>query len=183
MTRLLFLSLFSAVVFTGCSSVYVNTDYDESVDFSRLKTYAWQHETQPQTGNPRIDNDLIDNRVRAAVDAELRAKGFVPAENREEADVLVAYFIDFKQRIGGSSISFGIGAGTYNRYGGIGYDTSVSDYEEGHLTIDIINPATDKNIWRGVGRRTSYESSDPKRITRVINDSVSKILKKFPPKS
>jgi hypothetical protein len=169
------------LVLAGCSSVSVNRDYDVSVDFGQLKTYAWQHAEQPQTGNPRIDNDLIDERVRSAVEAQLNAKGFVRVD-KADADFLVAYFIDYKQRISGSSISFGMGAGSYGRYGGVGYDTGISDYEEGHLTIDVITPADEKNIWRGVGRRRAYESNNPEKVTKVINKAVAAILKKFPPK-
>lgn len=171
----------TTLLLAGCSSVSVSRDYDASVDFLSLKTYAWQHAVQPETGNPRIDNDLMDERVRSAVDALLAQKGFklVP---KEDADCLVAYFIEYKQRIGGSSVSFGAGTGSAGRYGGMGYNSSISDYDEGHLTIDIIDPATGKNVWRGIGRRTTYEGSNPKKMTKIINTSVSRILGKFPPK-
>ena len=81
--------------------------------------------------------------VRHAVEVQLAEKGFQPVP-KEEADFLVAYFVDYKQRIGGSSVSMSAGRGSYGRYGGVGYSTSVSDYEEGYLTIDIIDPASDK---------------------------------------
>lgn len=181
MKRLFFLCCVSSALLAGCSSVSVSRDYDVNADFSTLKTFAWKHAEQPQTGNPRIDNDLIDERVRAAVDAELGEKGFVPAD-KAEADFQVAYFIDYKQRIGGGSVSFGLGGGSYGRYGGVGYNTGVSDYEEGCLTIDIINPVDGKSLWRGVGRRTSYDSNNPGKITKIVDSSVSAILKKFPPK-
>lgn len=171
----------SALLLAGCSSVSVTRDYDASADFSILKTFAWQHATQPEIGNPRIDNDLMDERVRRAVDVQLAEKGF-KAVPKEEADFLVAYFVDYKQRIGGSSVSMSAGRGSYGRYGGVGYSSSVSDYEEGYLTIDIIDPASEKNVWRGVGRRTTYEGSSPEKMTKIINTSVSSILAKFPPK-
>jgi hypothetical protein len=167
---------------TGCSSVSVTRDFDSDTDFTGLKTFAWQHETQPKTGNPRIDNDLIDERVRKAVDTLLAEKGFAPAP-KTEADFLVAYFIQYKQRIGGSSVSFGIGAGSSGRYGGVGYNTAISDYDEGWLTIDMIDPESDKTIWRGVGVRATYESPKPAKATKIINHAVGRILKKFPPKN
>jgi hypothetical protein len=171
----------SVLLLAGCSSVSVTRDYAASADFSSLKTFAWQHATQPKTGNPRIDNDLMDERVRSAVDALLTKKGFMLVP-KEEADYLVAYFVEYKQRIGGSSVGFGVGGGNYGRYGGVGYNTSISDYDEGHLTIDIIDPVSDKNIWRGVGRRTTYEGSNPEKMTKIVNTAVSRILGKFPPK-
>lgn len=180
MNKSAFLVVLGAVALSGCSSVTVSRDYDRNIDFSALKTYAWKHAEQPDTGNPRIDNDLIDNRIRQAIDESLAAKGFSLAKGGD-ADILVAYFIDYKQRIGGSSVSFGIGGGRHGRYGGIGYDTAINDYEEGHLTIDFIDPGNEKNIWRGVGKRTSYDDSSPERITKIVNKAVSRILAKFPP--
>ena len=170
----------SILLLAGCSSISVTRDYDASADFSSLETYAWQHATQPETGNPRIDNDLMDSRVRRAVDAQMAEKGFVPVP-ASEADFLVTYFVEYKQRIAGNSVSFGVGGGSYGRYGAAGYNTSVSDYDEGHLTIDIIHPASGNNIWRGIGRRTTYEGSNPEKVTKIVNTAVAKILAKFPP--
>ncbi len=185
MKRTFFLMTLAATVLSGCSSVVVTHDYDVSADFSLLKTFAWQHADQPQTGNPRLDNDLIDERIRMAVNADFLAKGFRLVD-QADADFHVAYFVDYKQRVGssGGSMSVGVGRGGAGRYGGVGYSSAstVSDYEEGSLTIDIINPSDGKNFWRGVGRRTSYASSDPKKITKIVNQSVASILKKFPPK-
>ncbi|MEE9367267.1 MAG: DUF4136 domain-containing protein [Pontiella sp.] len=181
MNRYFFLCVVSISILSGCSSTSVTRDYNETTDFSTLKTFAWQHADQPQTGNPRIDNDLIDERVRAAVNRDLSAKGFNLVEE-PEADFLVAYFVEYKQRIGGGTMSVGMRGGSYGRAAGVGYNTGISDYEEGYLTIDVIDPEEGKNFWRGVGRRTSYENNNPKKITKIVNQSVSSILKKFPPK-
>ncbi|MBT8042121.1 MAG: DUF4136 domain-containing protein [Pontiella sp.] len=169
-----------AVALSGCSSVTVSRDYDLSADFSNLSTYAWKHAEQPRTGNARIDNDLIDARVRAAIDAELAGKGFTLAKP-SAADFQIAYFLEYKQRIGGSAVSFGIGTGTYSRFGGIGYDIGISDYDEGYLTIDVIDPADGEIIWRGVGRRASYDTGKPAKTTKIVNMAVARILAKFPP--
>ena len=179
MKHMLYL-LAAMAMLSGCSSVSVTRDYDSSNDFRMLRTYAWQHETQPKTDNPRIDNDLVDERVRSAVNALLAEKGYVLAA-KADADFLVAYFIQYKQRIGGSSVSFGVGASRYNRYGSVGYNTTISDYDEGWLTIDIIDRESEKTIWRGVGIRSTYESSSPKKISKMVNHAVARILKDFPP--
>ena len=185
MNKRTFLFSGSAVLLAGCSSVSVNHDYDSTFNFSSLKTFAWQNDVQPETGNPRLDNDLNDQRVRAAIEVELRVKGFVKAE-KEVADVLVAYFLDYKQRIDSSSGSFSVGMGksSYGRAGSVGYSSggTVSDYDEAQLTIDLINPASDQMIWRGRGRRRATSTSKPEKLTALTNDAVNRILKKFPPK-
>lgn len=186
MTRYSFLCLAGAGLLTGCSSVSVNRDFDSSFDFSKLKTYAWKHDQQPETGVPRIDNDLNDKRIRAAVDRELRAKGFVRVEDKATASFHVEYFMDFQQRIdsSGGSVSVGVGRTSASRAGSVGWSSgsTVSDYEEAQLTIDILNPATDSTIWRGRGRRRTSSSTNPEKITKRTNDAVNRILKKFPPK-
>lgn len=179
--RHLFIYTFVLVALqSGCSSVHVTRDYDFSVDFSSLKTYAWQHKKQPATGMTRIDNSLMDERIRQALEATLEGKGFDRVE-KETADFLVAYSMEYKQRIGGSTISFGWVSGGYGYYGDVGYNTSIWDYDEGLLTIDFIDPVSKRNIWRGVGRRTSFEGSNPQKTTKIVNATVSRILARFPP--
>ncbi|MDF7799760.1 DUF4136 domain-containing protein [Pontiellaceae bacterium B1224] len=185
MNRFSFLYLAAAGVLSGCTSVSTTRDFDESFNFSTLKSFAWQHVPQPQTGNPKIDNDLNDKRIRSAVERDLIAKGFVKVD-KADADCWVAYFMDYQQRIdgSGSAVSFGMGVGSAGRAGSVGWssNSTISDYEEAQLMIDIINPADDEMIWRGRGERRAYNSSDPEKITSVVNDAVTRILKKFPPK-
>lgn len=171
----------SAACLAGCSSVSVQRDFDTGTDFSQLKTFAWQHAEQPETGNPQIDNDLNDERIRNAVNATLSAKGFIAAE-RDEADVLVAYFVDHKRKLSSGSVSVGLGRSSYGRHGGVGYSTGLSEYDQAILTIDILNPADDRMIWRGVGSRSTYEGSNPSKSVQIVNEAVETILKKFPPK-
>jgi len=179
MKNFLILALVAGML-SGCSSSWVKQDFDSSVDFSGLETYAWKHAEQAATGNPKIDNDISDARIRNAIDATLETKGFKRGDP-DTADFQVSYFIDFERRLNASSVSFGLGGGRYGRYGGMGYNTSISDYDEGNLTIDIINPQSKKTIWRGVGSRAVYEGSNPEKATRIINKIVAEVLKGFPP--
>ncbi|QBG46239.1 DUF4136 domain-containing protein [Verrucomicrobia bacterium S94] len=185
MNRFSFLYLGTSALLSGCSSISVSRDYDVAFDFSRLKTFAWQHAKQPETGVTRVDNDLNDRRIRAAINAELKAKGFSLVENREDASFLVAYYIDFQQRIEGrGTFSIGLGRSASARGGAVGWSsgTNISDYEEAHLTIDFIDPETGLTVWRGWGRRRASNSGDPDKITKKNSDTVGRILKRFPPK-
>jgi hypothetical protein len=176
----MFLLAATVALLTGCSSVTVNRDYAADTDFSALKTYAWKHEVQPRTGNPRVDNDLVDQRIRTAVDATLNAKGFSAAD-ASAADFLLAYYLEYRRRISGSTWSFGLGSGYYDRYGSVGYNSSINDYDEACLTVDVIDRDSGKAIWRGVGIRTTYESTRPDKVTKIVNHAVERILADFPP--
>jgi hypothetical protein len=176
--------LFAALL-TGCSSVSVNYDFDKATDFSSLSTFAWQHSTQPTTGNPRIDNDLLDTRVRRAVESNLTAKKFTMTK-REEADFLVAYFIGIDRRISGSggSASVGMGRSSGSRSGSVTLSSgsSVTEEETGLITIDIIDAKTGRTLWRGTGSRRTSSRPNQQQVTERVNDMVLRILKRFPPK-
>lgn len=180
MKKLLLLAV-SAGLLSGCSSVSVNRDYNTAIDFSGLKTYAWQHAEQPQTGDPRIDNDLHDERVRMAVNQILAAKGFRLGD-RADADFLVVYYVENQRKLSSGSMSVGMGKSSYGRHGSVGYSTGVSEYDQSNLIIDVMDPADEKMIWRGVGTRAAYDGSSPKKMTKIVDEMVAKILKKFPPK-
>ena len=164
----------------GCSSVSVKRDYDASVDFGAWKTYAWQHEQQPKTGYARVDNDLLDRRIRTAVEDELQAKGFEKALNGA-VDFTVAYFIEYKQRLSGNTWVFGLGSWYGDGYGSVGYNTSINEYDEAWLTIDFLDAKNAKTAWRGVGVRYTYDDPDPEKVTEIVNKAVVRILAGFPP--
>lgn len=174
------------ILISGCSSVRVSRDYDQSFDFSRLKTFAWKYAEQPETGNPRLDNDLMDSRIRKAINGSLESKGFLQAK-LAGADFLVIYYMDYKQTLSGSSFSFGMGGGSYRRPhgygGGIGYGTEISEHDEGVLTIDLVDSATQKTVWRGVGIRLAYDGTNPEKVSAIMNDAVARILAGFPPEA
>ena len=78
--RLLCWLLFTGSV-AGCASPKIGYDFDRSVNFSPYQTYAWIAAAQEATGDRRLDSSLIDARIRAAIDAQLRSKGYTATAN------------------------------------------------------------------------------------------------------
>lgn len=181
MARSILLILVTLFFLASCSSVSVQKDFDPSFDFSALRTFAWQTAAQPQTGDPKVDNDLRDGRIRNAVVEVMRDKGLKEVD-AAEADLLLAYYVSFERRLDSSSVSVGFGRGSYGRYGGAGLSSGVTEYEQGRLTIDIINPDDDKTIWRGEGTRVVSGKAKPQEMEKKIREAVQKILKEFPPR-
>ena len=94
---------------TACASIQVRTDFDESADFSALRTFAWREPPQQENPHPFIDNTLLRKRVRAAVEAELARRGYgsVPSA---DADFIATFSVTLQERTKG--VSYGVG-GTY----------------------------------------------------------------------
>ena len=76
----------------SCSTVRVASDYDQSVNFSQYKTYAYY---KPDIDKAEI-SDLDKKRILRAIETEMNAKGFTKSENPA---VLVSIFTKAKERV------------------------------------------------------------------------------------
>ena len=170
--------------FTGCSGIEVSQDYDMAADFSNLKKFDWYSAKQKKTGDLRVDNPLLDSRIREAVDRSLAQKGYQRIF-QGTPDFYVGYKYGILTRIGSERVSTGIGFGFggSGSFGGIGIGTgsNVREYYEGMLVIDITDTINRKLLWRGTGTRRVSRHSDPEKTTKEVNESVEKILAQFPP--
>jgi hypothetical protein len=161
----------SFIVLLGlaCSVTFaqsVNTDYKEGTDFSAYKTYAWGESPHP------IDDPLWNERIIAAVDAELAAKGMRKVDLDQNPDVIVVYSAGIQQNV----TYQGYAMGWYNRMGSI---QRVIE-NEGTLIVDFADPHTKMMTWRGVARDTLADKSDKNK--KKLQKMVSKMFKKYPPK-
>ncbi len=171
------------VVF-GCSGIQVSQDYELSENFSGLQTYDWQSKTQKPTNDVRLDNPLLDARIRAAVEHTLKEMGYQRVPH-ETPDFYVAYRYSIQRRIGTDNVRTGIGFGfgSAGTFGGIGLSSGadVTEYDEGMLVIDVIHAGNGELMWRGIGTRREFQHSEPEKRTKRINETVDKILAQFPP--
>ncbi len=169
---------------SGCSGITVYTDYDPSLDFTRYETYAWLTEEEPESGDYRIDNDLIRKRVRRAVDTQLQVAGF-RLVSVEEASFLVGYRVALQDRtqISSSGGSVTYGSWGRGRYGGVGYGGGVDsyDYTQGVLILDVMDPQSKELVWRGTAEQRVDEKKSPQEADARINLAYAKILERFPP--
>ena len=164
----------------GCSSVTVSQDYEIGADFSRYRTFAWISADQPRTGDIRVDNPLLDARIRNAVEQTLTSKGFEKKADGQP-DMLIAYHLTIRSRIEGDSFRTGVGYGRDPYWGATGFETTIRQFDEGMLVIDIGDAAENRLIWRGTGTRRVTEKVSPEKSTRIVNQTVQEILNQFPP--
>ena len=167
--------IFVIVAFYNCATPQVSLDYDSSVDFSRYKTFAWLKESQEKSGETWIDNPLIDERVRAAVEENLLSKGYKKGSDIS-ADFYVVYHLSMGRMFDTQPMRGHISIG------GIGLSSRGGNKkEEGLLLIKVNDAKTGETAWRGLTPCRLEEQLTPEQTTETINKAVEKILAQFPP--
>ena len=58
----------------------IKTDYDRTADFSHYKTYSW--------GNVHTENALLVDRIKAAVNSALAAKGWTEVKSGGDVSIM-----------------------------------------------------------------------------------------------
>jgi hypothetical protein len=178
---MLFLIIITALA--GCARVRVSQDYDPEIDFSRLNSFTWASETQPKVGDIRVDNPLLDSRIRKAIDEKLINMGYRKAA-AGLPDFRVGYILNIETRYGSSSVGigtgFGIGGGS--TFGGVGVGTPIGgrSYEELALAIDFTDPQQGDLLWRGTGTRQAGTQATPEELSNEVLDLVENVLEQLP---
>lgn len=174
MKSLKFLPVFLLLLFASCSSVNVYSDFDNKVDFSTYKTFAFH-----KNGIDKVEISQLDKkRILNAIDRELTNKGMIKSEN---PDVLINIFTKEKDRVDVNQFNAGWGWGWgWNPFMWGGQNTIATTTTEGTLFIDLIDAKKKELIWQGegVGNLTQNRGDKEQRI----NEFVTKILEQFPPK-
>ena len=178
--------LLTITLVVGCSSVKASQDFDPSKNIATLKTFAWKTETQPPTGDIRVDNPLLDARIRDAVERNLTARGY-QKQTGATPDFFIVYKYVIQRKLDSDrpQTGIGFGIGSFGSRGGIGISTgtSVSEYDQGLLVIDFLDARDDGLLWRGNGSRRVDQHTDPAKITERINEMVDKIMTQISPLS
>ncbi|WP_165864959.1 DUF4136 domain-containing protein [Rufibacter latericius] len=175
--------------FTGCATTYnVTTDFDKGTNFQAYKTWRW-YQDQPvaKDSTNRRYTTFLDKRVKNAVEAEMQRRGFQKASASDKPDMLLAYdfTIENQQRLNPNfvsvpSIGYGYWYGyryayTYNR---LYNTTTLQDYQQGTLILDVVDAKSNELIWRGSSETAASERS---LTDEKVQQIVSSILAKFPP--
>ncbi len=172
----------AAFILSSCATVQVSQDYDTSYSFDKIKTYAWNTTIPYEDGNILEHDELLAKRFAAAVEESLARRGFLQAP---QATFLVSctYTISSRLETDVFDTGIGFGFGRYGRYGGVGISTgsTVRQYDQGTLVINIHSASTGQLIWKGTGTREVFMHSTPDKITSSVNEMVEAVLAQFPP--
>jgi len=156
----LLITFFITLLFTGCSTLKVDVDYDENFDFSKHKTFFVKHK------NLKGENTLTNDRIISAIEKNLQLKNYKKT-SEDIADLIFVFHISVKDKTQ-IQPNYQVGIGRYGRYGGTMISTTSSyDYKEGTLIIDALNPKDKKTLWRGTGITELNKNSTTRRKKRV----------------
>jgi len=147
----------------------VKTDYDRAADFSQLKTYSWE---KVQTQDP-----LWIDRIKAAVNGALAAKGLTPVESGGDISIVAMEITQSHRTLNTFYDGFG---GGWRWGGGFGdATTTVDTYKVGTLVVDLFETNTKKLVWRGSASDTLSDKSE--KNIKNLDKGVQKMFDHFPP--
>lgn len=171
------------VALTACSGIRVTSDWDPAVDFSQFRTFAILEKGQ-QARNP-----LNDRRIRAAIAADLSAKGFRQVDTPAAADLAIGFQVTTDERTSYHTVHSGWGSAGFHRRrshwsGTVGVSTTTQwNYTVGTLVIAVFEARDKELVWEASGSSTKNPSSNPEQNEQRINEAVREILQDFPPAS
>ena len=174
------LALLVVISLAGCAATPANVtfDYDTAADFAALKTFAWM----PATGNAAGD-ELLVKRIRNTLDAQLRAKGRVPAQ--ANPDFLIGMQLSGKTTYGGSvgvGMSVGIPVGRAGRVSVGGGKSVPQEKKEGTLVVDFVDAKTRSLLWRASASGAVDPGATPEQQQQRIDAIIAEMLGYFPPR-
>lgn len=157
------------------SAQKVQVGADRAVDLTKYKTYAWTGEKA--TANPIIHQQIVD-----AVDRAMAAKGLTKVESDPQMIVTAVAAVDHEMHM--SYPSWSPALNSINT--GVVANAQSWPITKGMLVVDISDPNTKNNLWRGTATDTlSHGPSgdfarDAKNVEKNIKKAVEKMFKKYP---
>jgi hypothetical protein len=135
----------------------ISTDSVPGVNFSSYRTYGWVSSTAPAGMNP-----VMYQRIIADFDAALAQKGY---EKADTGDLSMAVTIGAQQKT------------DIETWGRFGLQTSVYQYTQGQLSLDVFDTKTKQALWHGqVSDTVNPDKPNPAKV----DSAIAKLMQDFP---
>ena len=172
--------LVAALGLSACAPrIYV--EQDKNANPQSYHRYAWLSPPPAPVKDPILDSQILESRVKQAVEADLAGRGYQEVAADQGPDFLVTYHTSSKEKVesSGASFSFGIIDAFPSGFGSVvvPVGTDVRSREEGTFILDVIDGQTKRLAWRGW--TTGWVSQDS-YTEDAVNSAVQQILAKFP---
>ncbi len=186
LTLTLILALF---VLAACSSTpVIHTDYDRSANFADYKTYGF---FDNQATDKAQYSTLTTQYFKDSLRLEMNKRGYIYTEAKP--DLLVNFNAKLTDKVkvtNSPSVGVGVGmghpgyygyrGGHYAAWGSYNFNTTnVSQYTEGTVNVDLVDPRMKQLVWEGVvvGRVNEKKMAD---LENAIGRVVGEIMATYP---
>jgi hypothetical protein len=170
-----------ATLASGCASAPPQAVSMQSpqANFAAFRTVGWGAAPEAQGADRPLS--IVDSDIREAIASGLQRKGYEAAADGTTPDMVLHYETGKAEVTKGSPIRIGIGVGSYGSSGGVGVGTSSSGTRsvmEGMLTLSVIDPAQNVEVWNGRVSRELGNNGTPNAA--LIRSAVADLLRDFP---
>lgn len=161
----------ASVVCTVPTQAKVNVIQSSSPVLARGATFAWA--PVPAVGygvaDPDVANQITAERLRAATESTLAAKGYRQVANPAEADLLVAYTIVMLPEQDARLNSNGAGCPPAC-IAPSSYSLDTRLHTQGTLVLDLVERRTGRLVWRATSKkRVTGKDASEKKLASVLN--------------
>lgn len=167
------LALFLIIVISSCAPIYVNYDYEKSIDFKKYITYNYYSDLE--TGLSELDA----NRLLNVLDLQMQAKGYSLSET---PDFYVNIVSSQYEAVNRNTVGVGVGGGGSNVGGGISIGLPIG---QSKMTREIVFEFIDEDgiglFWQAVSESGFNPDSSPEKRESRLNKIVNKVLLGYPP--
>ena len=166
---------FIFLFFAGCSTLSVESDYDDGYDFSKVKTYTVKHHAKEG------ENTLLNDRITAALEHVISSKGYQKQDDKG-SDLIFVYHYNVKDKVDIRTDYQMVGIRRYGYGGGMVATTNSYEYKEGTIIVDALDKNSKKIVWRSVGVLEVEQKDTPQERKKYVSEIITKLMEKFPKK-
>ncbi len=184
--RLFVVAVLATALFAGCSpSVKVRSDVDPGVNMRQYQTYNFF--SQMGVEGEGYSN-LVGQHFRDAISAQMNSRGYTQSDS-PQLQINVSIGAQEKTRVNTYQDPYLYG-GYYGRYGYGGYygpwgypgggtRTTVHQYTEANVYIDMVDSSEHKMVWQGVATFTLTDKMQ-EQLRETVMTTVNKVFEDFP---
>lgn len=173
------LAIFVLLLACSVHAQKIKVEFDKSVDFAKLKTYAWDPTPQASA------RPVLVAAIKGAVNDELGKRGL--KQVAENPDLYIAMYgaVDSDFAVTYSDFYYGpYGIPPFGQsflmWGTVPGTTNTAVVHKGQLVVDLIDASRKKLAWRGIA--TQKLSEQQMELVGQVNTAVEKLFAQYPPK-
>lgn len=186
--RMLFTVLMLSWLLAACApSVKVRADADPSVNMGSFQTYNFFSQMGVEGDGY---SNLLGQHFRDAISSQMNSRGYSQSES-PQLQINVSIGAEDKVKVNTYQDPY-LHGGYYGRgygYGGYGYGspwgygggtrTTVHQYTEAQVYIDMVESSSHKMVWQGVARFTLTDKMQ-EQLRETVHNTVNEVFAKFP---